>query len=241
MYYYILESPSNRAVRQTYQRLRDILTNLGIAGEMVAASPARSPEELAAMGIEKGYSTIVAVGGDFHVNQVATTVMNRAVLGIVPVNATEQVTGLVGVNDIRSAAETLKQRRLNQVNCVLMEPDIPLFLEAEILPPRLAKINLVIDNRVRAFAYFNRAAISRNLEITIESTHLTEPKKVFGLFSVGGNVIKSESLFHGRTVRIVTDPELPLLVSGKTVVTTPVQLRLLPESLKVITRRGTVS
>jgi diacylglycerol kinase family enzyme len=241
MYYYILESPPNRAIRQTYQRLRDILTNLGIAGEMVASSPARSPEELAAMGIEKGYSTIVAVGGDFHINQVATTVMNRAVLGIVPINASEQVTNLVGVSDIRAAAEILKQRRLNQVHSVLIEPDLPLFLEAELAPPRLAKISLVIDNRVRAFAYFNRAVINRSLEVKIESTHVTEPRKVLGLFSVGGNIIKSESLFHGRSVRIVTDPELPLLVAGRAVATTPAQMRLLPESLKVITRRGTVS
>ncbi|QQG50234.1 MAG: hypothetical protein HZB70_01450 [Candidatus Berkelbacteria bacterium] len=241
MYYYILEAPANRSVRQTYQRLRDILTNLGIAGEMVAASPARTPEELAGMGIEKGYSTIVAVGGDHHINQVATNVMNRAVLGIVPINASNQVTDLVGVNDIRAAAETLKFRRLTMVSTVLIEPDLPLFLDAEILPERLAKVSLVIDNRVRAFAYFNRAVINRSLEIHLESTHVTEPKKVLGIFSVGGNIVKSESLLHGRSVRLVTDPDLPLLVAGRPVATSPLQLRLLPESLKVITRRGTVS
>jgi diacylglycerol kinase family enzyme len=240
MYYYILESPSNRAIRQTYQRLRDILTNLGIAGEMVASSPARAPEELAAMGIEKGYSTIVAVGGDYHIHRVATTVMNRAALGIVPISASEQVTGLLGVKDLRGAAETLKHRRLTLVSTVLIDPGTPLFLEARIAPPKLAKVSLVIDNKVKAFAYFNQASVNRELEVRLESSHLTEPRKVMGLFQVGGNVIKSESLFHGRTVRIVTDPELPLLVAGHQVATTPVQLRLLPGSLKVITRRGTV-
>lgn len=241
MYYYILEAAANRATRQTYQKLRDTLTNLGIAGEMVAASPARTPEELAIMGMEKGYSTIVAVGGDHHINQVATTIMNRAVLGIVPINASEQVTNLIGLNDIRTAAETLKHRRLMTVGTVLIEPDLLLFLDAHIIPPKLAKISLVIDNRIRAFAYFNHAVINRALEIRVESTHVTEPRKVLGLFQVGGNVVRSESLFHGRTVRITTDPELPLLVAGKPIATAPVTLRLLPESLKVITRRGTVS
>lgn len=241
MYYYILESAASRATRQTYQKLRDILTNLGIAGEMVAASPARTPEELAVMGIEKGYSTIVAVGGDHHINQVATTIMDRAVLGIVPIGASRQVTELIGLSDIRTAAETLKHRRLMTVSTVFIEPDLLLFLDAEIIPPKLAKISLVIDNKVRAFAYFNRAVVNRSLEVTVESTHLTEAKKVFGLFKTGGNTIRSESLFHGKSVTLRTDPDLPLLVAGQPIAKTPVNLRLLPQSLKVITRRGTVS
>lgn len=241
MYYYILESPSSRATRQTYQKLRDILTNLGIAGEMVAASPARTPEELAVMGIEKGYSTIVAVGGDHHINQVATTIMDRAVLGIVPINASRQVTDLIGLTDIRTAAETLKHRRLLTVSTIYIEPDLLLFLDAEIIPNQNAKISLVIDNKVRAFAYFDRAVINRAMEIRIESTHVTEAKKVLGLFKTGGNVVRSESLFHGKSITVRTDPELPLLVAGQAIAKTPVNMRLLPESLKVITRRGTVS
>lgn len=241
MYYYILEPASSRATRQTYQRLRDILTNLGIAGEMVAASPARTPEELAVMGIQKGYSTIVAVGGDHHINKIATTIMDRAVLGIVPINASRQVTDLIGLNDIRTAAETLKHRRLLTVSTVYIEPDLLLFLDAEIVTPKLAKISLVIDNKIRAFAYFNRAVINRSLELMIESTHVTESKKILGIFRTGGNVIRSESLFHGKSVTIRTDPELPLLVAGQPIAQSPVNLRLLPESLKVITRRGTVS
>lgn len=241
MYYYILESASSRATRQTYQKLRDILTNLGIAGEMVAASPARTPEELAAMGIQKGYSTIVAVGGDHHINKVATSIMDRAVLGIVPINASKQVTELIGLTDVRTAAETLKHRRLMTVDMVYIEPDTLLFLDAEIIASKLAKISLVIDNRLRAFAYFNRATINRSLELMIESTHVTEPKKILGLFKTGGTVVRSESLFHGKSVTLRTDPELPLLVAGQPIAKAPVTMRLLPESLKVITRRGTVS
>ncbi len=241
MYYYILESPANRATRQTYQKLRDILTNLGIAGEMVAASPARTPEELTVMGIEKGYSTIVAVGGDHHINQVATTLLDRAVLGVVPINASRQVTDLIGVTDIRSAAETLKHRRLTTLSTAYIEPDLLLFLDAEIVAQGHAKISLVIENKVRAFAYFDRAVVNRALEVRLESVHVTEPKKILGLFKSGGTVVRSESLFHGKSMTIRTDPELPLLVAGQPIAKTPCNLRLLPESLKVITRRGTVS
>lgn len=241
MYYYILEAPQSRQVRQTYQRLRDTLTNMGIGGEMVGSSPARTPAELAVMGIQRGYTTIVAVGGDAHIEQVAAAIMGQAVLGIVPINASQQVVDFVGTASVRDAAETLKFRRLTTVSTVVVNDEVPIFLDAVIETDKLAKVSLVLDNRLRAFAYFNRLVINRSLEITIESVHVTEAKKILGLFKVSGDTIKSESLFHARSVRLVTDPELPLKVAGHTIATTPLQLKLVPESLKVITRRGTVS
>lgn len=240
MYYYILESPQNRGIRQSYQRLRDILTNLSIAGEIVAASPARTPAELAQMGISKGYSTIVAVGGDHHVNEVATAIIGEAVLGVIPVNASSLVTDIIGVSDMKDAAEALKQRRLTVQNTVLVEPSTIIFLDATVTSPRLSKISMVLDNRVRAHAYFNQLTVNRFLQIRLESLHTTESRKVLGLFTVGGQTIKSESLFHARQARLITDPVLPLSVAGTPIAEMPIQLRLVPDSLKVITKRGTV-
>jgi len=238
MYYYILEPPANRATRQAYEKLRDFLTNSGISGEMVAASPARTPAELAIMGIEKGYTTMVAVGGDGHIGQVATAVLGRAVLGIIPVNASAQVTDLIGANNLKDAVESLKQRRLVSVSTVLLGQDIPIFLTGTIETPKLAKVSIVVDNRMRVFAYFNKISINRDLEVAFESEHIVEPKKILGLFKVGGETITSHSLFHGKLIRLVTDPELPFRVGGQEMAQTPLTLRLVPDSLKVITRRG---
>lgn len=240
MYYYVLESAPSRAVRQSYQKLRDILTHLGIAGEMVSSSPARSPEELAEMGLEKGYSTIVAVGGDHHVNQVATAILGRAVLGVVPINASALVTDIIGCSDLKEAAEALKQRRLSLQSSVLIEPNTVIFLDAAIQSPKLAKISMILDNKVRAHAYFNQLTINRFLELKLESIHETEPKKFLGLFNTGTQTMRSESSFHARTCRIITDPVLPITVAGLAIAKSPVQLRLIPDSLKVITKRGTV-
>lgn len=240
MYYYILEPPASRAVRQTYQRLRDLLTNLGIAGEMMAASPARSPEELAVMGIERGYGTIVAVGGDSFVNYIAQTVINRAVLGVIPIGQASQISELIGTNNMKTAVEFLKFRRLSTFNTVTAEPDSLIFLNAVVEVPRLAKISFVIDGKLRGYAYFNKLTLTRNLELYIESEHLVEPKKILGLFSVGGTVMKSVSQFHGRSVRLTTEPELALMIDRTPVVRTPLQLRFNPNSLKVITKRGSI-
>lgn len=239
MYYYILESPSNRAIRQTYQKLRDLLTNLSIVGEIVSASPARTPSELAEMGLAKGYSTIVAVGGDSHINEVATTVVSRAVLGIVPVEASSLVSEIIGTSDLRDSAESLKHRKISLQNTVLVEPDTLIFLDAEISSPKLAKASMIIDNRVRAHAYFNSLVVNRSLEIKLKSIHLTESKKILGLFTTGGREIISQSLFHAKSARIITDPPMKLSVAGQAFAETPIQLRLIPESLKVITKRGT--
>jgi diacylglycerol kinase family enzyme len=240
MYYYVLESPSSRGVRQNYQRLRDVLTHLGIAGEIVTSSPARSPAEQAYIGTTKGYSTIVAVGGDAHINEVAMATIGRAVLGIIPVEASRQVTDLIGTNDMRAAAEALKHRRISLQDTVLIDPDLPLFLDATIQTGKLAKVSLVIDNKVRAHAYFNELVVTRSLEIKIRSTYLTERKKIFGIFNTGGEQIASESSFHGKQIKIITDPVLPLMVGENKMSDSPFNLRLVPDSLKVITKRGTV-
>lgn len=241
MYYYILESPSSRAVRQQYQRIRDILTNLGIGGEMVSASPARTAMELTDTGIQKGYSTIVAVGGDRHVNTVATCLKNRAVLGIIPIEASAEVQELAGTNDLKTACESLKQRRLVSHSLVLAEPDRLIFLDAFIQPPKLAKVNVVVDNRVRANAYFQLIRVNRSLELTIESSYERSARKVLGIFSVKAEPLRSFSSFHGRVIRVLTEPELPLTAGGEAIAQTPIQFRLLPDALKLITRRGTLS
>jgi diacylglycerol kinase family enzyme len=240
MYYYILESPANRAVRTQYQRLRDLLTNLGIGGEMVVASPARTPAELTEIGLEKGYSTIVAVGADGHIDTIATTLKNRAVLGIVPIEASPEVVELVGTNDLKQACEVLKQRRVTVHSLVLAEPDRLLFLDALIRPQSLAKVNVVVDNRVRANAYFQQIRVTRTLEVIIESSYERQVKKVLGLFAVKGDPLRSYTRFHGRVIRILTEPELSLTVAGQSVAETPIQFRLVPDALKLITRRGTL-
>ncbi len=240
MYYYVLEAPSSRATRQLYQKLRDLLTQLSIAGEMVAASPARSAYELSEMGMEKGYSTIVAVGGDHHVNEIATAVLGRAVLGVIPVGASNLVTDIIGYTDMREAANALKQRRLSTQSTVLIEPSTIIFLDTVISTSKLAKISMILDNKVRTHAYFNQLTINRFLQMKLDSFHTTEVKKVFGIFNTGGNVIHSESHFHAKVARIITDPILPVNVSGVAIAESPMQLRLIPDSLKIITKRGTL-
>lgn len=240
MYYYVLESPQSRGIRQIHQKLRDILTHLGIAGEMVNSSPARTPAEQAYIGTTKGYSTIVAVGGDAHINEVAMATIGRATLGVIPVEASNQVTELIGTNNVNAAAEILKQRRISLQDTLIIDPDLPMFLDGTIRSPKLAKISMVIDNKIRVHAYFNELVVTRSLELKLRSVYTSQPKKMLGIFNVGGEQLSSESSFHGKVARILTEPTLSMTVAGLKIAEGPFNLRLVPESLKVITKRGTV-
>lgn len=240
MYYYILEAPSSRAIRAVYQKLRDSLTNAGIAGEIIGSNPARTPSELAQMGITKGFSTIVAVGGDRHVDEVASAVIGRATLGIIPIDATAAVTDIIGCSNMKDAIDNLKTRRVSLQSVVVAEPQTIIFLDSYIFSTNLSKASLVIDNKYKAHSYFNQIRINRFLEVELMSEHQVEVKKVFGFFKTGGNVVRSNSRFHGTNIKIITDPELPLISGTRELTTTPLNLRLVPESLKVITRRGTI-
>ena len=72
MYYYIMDSPKNISEKRTQEKIKNILGLLGITGETVTVTPARSIEELTNMGLAKKYSTIVAVGGDRWYNYSST-------------------------------------------------------------------------------------------------------------------------------------------------------------------------
>lgn len=120
------------------------------------------------------------------------------------------------------------------------EPDTLMFLDGTIETPQMAKITVVVDNKVRIHAYFNKLTLSRFLEVEFQSSHNVERKKIFGIFGGGGQTLTSLSRFHGKSMRIVTDPVLPLKVAGVEVSKTPLQLKYVPDSLKIITKRGTV-
>jgi len=241
MYYYILESPTSRNARNVYNHLRDDLTYLGITGEITVANPARPAHELVKIAIARGYTTIVVVGGDKIINDVATLVLDRVVLGVVPVDASPEVTELFGVTQPKEALEAVKNRRISECNLTLIEPNNLIFLDVEVTSPNLVKAQFVIENKVKGQAYFNRITVSRDLEIRIHSIHKVAQPKIFGLFSGGSKDVASDSLFTPKNARLITEPSLPITCCGAQVSQTPASFRLLPDALKIITKRGTIS
>ena len=235
MYYYIFESPKNFAENKIHERIKNILTVLGISGETTIVTPARNASELAVMGLEKGYSTIVAVGKDELVNEVASNIYGSgAVLGIIPINASEEINNLVGSNDIKKNCEALQKRFLDNVNIGYLEPGINFLTKLSINSAKPLSIQAEIND-----FYFetkaNEIIIDSNLNVYLNS----EPQKKGFFASLFSSSDPSKyninnSFFRANRLRLRTHEILPVKIGELAVAKTPIVAYRRPEPLKII-------
>ncbi len=242
MYYYIVDPPNSSQTPKIVQRLQELITPIGLSGEIGIASPARSAEELTYMGVEKGYTTIIGVGGEELINTIASIVINesreRLAIGVVPLDAGTIITDLAGVpnNDMRRAVEVIKQRHLELIDIVHISPKRHMLTEAHIVAPRKLKMILDIDQRLKVEIEADYLHISNDLVITIETR---QPQG--GWKRLFGSQPKNElniSQFHGRQIRFTAHEPLPVVIAGQVVAKTPVTFTKMPAALKLITSRA---
>jgi len=235
MYYYIFESPKNYAENKIHERIKNILTVLGISGETAIVTPARNASELSIMGLEKGYSTIVAVGKDELINEVASNIYGSgAVLGIIPINASNEINNLVGSDDLKKNCEALQKRFLDSVNIGYLEPGINFLTKLTISSTKPLSVQAEIND-----FYFeskaNEIVIDSNLNIFLRSENI---KKGFfaSFFSPTSDNKDSivNSFFHANRLRLRTHEILPVKIGELAVAKTPIVAYRRPEPLKII-------
>jgi diacylglycerol kinase (ATP) len=114
MYYYILNPTSGKgAVNQIQDKLRAQLNKYGISGEFAKTTGPGDAAKMAKTAIEKGYTTIVAVGGDGTVNEVMNGITKENVaLGIIPIGDTNNLANRLGIFSWQQACAVLSARRL---------------------------------------------------------------------------------------------------------------------------------
>jgi len=118
MYYYIINPASGFGkINKIQDQLKEILTNLGIAGEFAKTTGPKDATKLAKLAISKGYNTIIAVGGDNTVNEVVNGIVDKKVaLGIIPTGATNSVAKTLGIFDWQEACSILAARRIETID-----------------------------------------------------------------------------------------------------------------------------
>jgi diacylglycerol kinase (ATP) len=119
MYYYIVNPAAGGAkINRIQDRLKDRLKRLGIMGEFVKSTGPDDVAKLARIGIEKGFKTIVAVGGDGTINEVMNAILDneKVALGIIPTGTTNDLASALGINDWYSATGILASRKIEEVN-----------------------------------------------------------------------------------------------------------------------------
>jgi diacylglycerol kinase family enzyme len=120
MYYYIVNPTAGKgSVNQVQEKLRAKLHQLGINGEFVKTTGPGEAETMARAAVEKGFKTIVAVGGDGTVNEVMNGVTDTtAVIGIIPLGKTNAMAKHFGINSWQQACEALAARRIASYNLI---------------------------------------------------------------------------------------------------------------------------
>lgn len=120
MYYYIINPAAGKGAINTIQdKLRARLNQRGIGGEFAKTTGPGDATKMAEVAIEKGYTTVVAVGGDGTVNEVINGITkDNVAVGIVPIGHTNVLANHLGINNWQQAADVLAARRLTSYGLI---------------------------------------------------------------------------------------------------------------------------
>ena len=150
MHYYIFESPKSSTERAIFERIQQIAREFGIFGEFVQSSPARSAQELVEIAVMKNYSTIVAIGGDTHVNKIASKIValgltSNIVLGIIATEQDSLLSERWWFKKIEDGMETIKFRKLTKFDVGMIEPNHYFLTSASVICKKPSRIVIEVD------------------------------------------------------------------------------------------------
>lgn len=116
MYYYIINPAAGHSAAHNLQnKLRTELKSLGIGGEFVTTAGKGDATRLASQAIAKGYTTIVAVGGDETVNEIINGVTSdTAAIGVIPIGSVNQIANQLGIHGWQQGCTVLAARRITE-------------------------------------------------------------------------------------------------------------------------------
>ncbi|EKD65390.1 MAG: Diacylglycerol kinase catalytic region [uncultured bacterium] len=150
MYYYILNPVSGGGrINKIQDRLKSKLKELGIAGEFVKSIGEGDVTKLTAIGIRKGYKTIVAVGGNGTINEVINGVGKSGVaVGIIPIGDKNELAKSLGIPDWQTACNILAARKIEtldigRVGKSYFITSVDIGFEAEMAEQKPAETSLI--------------------------------------------------------------------------------------------------
>ncbi|MEK7184254.1 MAG: hypothetical protein AAB701_01910 [Patescibacteria group bacterium] len=243
MYYYITEPPRSREVQQAEEKVRELLIQAGIAGEFVCTSPTRGVEELAEMGVAKKYTTLVAIGSEPHLNTLGTLLAGTSyVFGALPITRPD---ALASVNDVRTfeeGVEALKFRRVHAVPVCRIEPNKFFFSELHLQSSHVTNVRIRINDALvetpcHAMTFTGSGQLT--IEHRIEQRGAASSLRNFFFKDASVNVERSQ--FQGNVIAIETSQPLTFHLGAEAFVRTPLAATIIPNSLKIITRRDTLA
>lgn len=131
MYYFIVNTAAGHSkVVPLMNRLKQKLLEKGIFGELMKTTTKGDASHLARIAIKKGYSTVVAIGGDGTVHEVLNGIAGTAtVLGIIPLGSENRIAQSLGISlDWKEAIDDLAARSIQNVDIGKVQESKTYFL-----------------------------------------------------------------------------------------------------------------
>lgn len=118
MYYYIINPASGGGkINKVQDKLKERLKELGIAGDFAKSTGPGDIARLTKMAIDRGYKTIVSVGGDGTINEIINAIGDAPVaLGIIPMGSSNELANMLGITEWQMACNILAARKVEAVD-----------------------------------------------------------------------------------------------------------------------------
>ncbi|MFA7244098.1 MAG: diacylglycerol kinase family protein [Patescibacteria group bacterium] len=247
MYYYIFD-PKKCKKKTQVEAIKDQLAHIGISGEFTYVTGVQSASELAEIGLRKKYSTIVAVGSDDIINQVADKMVGKPeAMGIIPLEASAEIENVIGVRNPRDAIDVLRFRRIKEINLGMTGNRRHFITSAELELKKSTEITIefkgyLVQAKVSKMTISNiepnvKKPKPEYLDVTIQSDIQHENgilEKISGLFTLNKILEKNISTFRARSMRIFTNKSVFITSGGSVISKTPQYIESTDEKLRLI-------
>jgi hypothetical protein len=246
MYYYIFDLKKCKKPSVATE-IKDYLNLLGIAGEFTYPTTAHSVDELVDLGLSKKYNTIVAIGDDEIANRVAAKLCGRQeAMGIIPLEASEELQTFIGAKNWKEAAENVRFRKIAEIkigktangNAFLTDLKLGLKGPTEVtIEFRDFLVKAKVAELIISNYNPNIEKISPDyLDVVLQSVSPEQNifSKVSSFFGMKKELNKSLSLFRGRSLRLFTSSQIPLISGNAAIAKTPQLVESSDENLRLI-------
>jgi diacylglycerol kinase family enzyme len=252
MYYYIFDIKKCKK-RSQVEAIKSQLIELGISGEYTYISSAQSAEELALLGLRRGYSTIIVAGSDDSINAVANVMVGqREAMGVIPLQASKAICHLIGTSSPAEAIESLRFRRINEMTTgkTATGKHFLTYLEMDLGSPMDFTVefkNFIVQASVKNMIISNyhpeiKKNASDHLDTVIESQSpnhsglLHQIKNLFGQSKEGDD--KHLSIFRSRSLRLFTKKPISIKSGDAVIAKTPQLIETSEQTLRIIVTKG---
>lgn len=250
MYYYIFEPVKQSYQRKLQEKVKRLVLNLGISGEIVSSSPARTINDLVDIALTKGFTTVVCVGNDLFINKVLSALLlkvdlsdSKIAFGIVPLDYKDSFFAKkLKYQTPEDACQCLRYRNLKSWDVGFINPSkfflSPLMARTE--NPVTLKIILPDYELMSSFTKLsiNTDLIVNWIDESIDNNLFSRIRKyLFNQNIINTNVSK----IYCQTVKIITDPSIPIYLESEIIAKTPIQVKVFRDYLQVIVNRDNIA